>query len=276
MQKRDLPIEYYERIRSYMTVADFQAKFTELFNEWKKKNPGRSGSKVKFAEKLLVSDETINNWLRGKNKVSNAADFEGICTIFECDPEEFASELRYIPLNYPAEQAEKIQKEISARNIDLNLLNYITRNFDIPHSLSTDLFSEPSPDRPPAPNADAEDSLVVRQGRRTYYVDDQDLDLVAELQKRMEELIRQTFEERFKQYEMDYCNWIVKMSFGGLRDPQRDFEYRTQQIILYCPHLEPKDIVKMMEKQWQMKYKRKTYNDLLEEKEISPAYKYII
>lgn len=270
MDRKKYSLEEYEAVRSFMTVSRFQEKFTELFKEWKKKNPGRAGSKVRFGEKIgFISDETINNWLKGKNKVSECMIFKNLCEYLDCDLYEFAPELRFIPLNYSEGYTKKIKEGIASRGIDLNFLNFITRNFEIPHSLSTDLFTRPDANRPPASNAEADDPLVVHQGRRTYFVDDQDLDTVEELQKQVEDIVLKTFDKQYKLHESRYLKWIVSISFGdkSLTDDagyQKDFEYRTQCIILYCPHLDPKDIIKTMEKRWKMKYTRESFTDLVE------------
>lgn len=270
MEKKDISLEHYRKIRNYMSVEGFRIRFTELFNEWKKDRPGREGTKKKLGDLIGVSDETINNWLRGKSKVSEDIIFKKLCEDgFQCDPETFAPELRFLPMSYPAGQEEQIKKGISSRDIDLNFLNYVTRNFQIPHPLSQDPFVLPDANRQPAPQANVGDPLVVHQGDKKYYVDDQDLDIVAALQKRIAEIIQKTFDEQYKDFESDYLKWIVPLSFGrnlmsDTEKDQRDFEYRTQCIVYYCPHLDAADIVSMMEKKWKMKYTRKSLTDLLD------------
>ena len=262
----------YRMALASMDKDTFRKRFDYLYlNRWKAEHKGQNGSMSALGkaigeylqDKKAVSGQIIKDWRDGKHLPKQIKHFYAICKVLRVDPSYFSPDYAYLFPDYSEEQVKKIRAKCTELEIDDHILAFTLANYYLPHEYEEDLFDNIHAERSLAPSKDSLSGYTLKMGRRSYFLDEKDLEVVRELQDKIKKMTKDFLREKEAEYERKYLDYIS--SFPVRLEPelateeknQENFEALVQRLIDFLPLLKPEEVIRVCEDNQGFKYKKK-------------------
>ena len=261
----------YRMALASMDKETFGKRFDYLYlNRWKAENKGQRGSMSALGKEIgkylqdkeVVSGQIIKDWREGKHLPKQIKHFMAICKVLRVDPSYFSPDYAYLFPEYSEEQVKQIKAKCTELEIDDHILAFTLANYYLPHEYEEDLFDNIHAERSLAPSNDSFSSFTMKMGRRSYFLDEKDLEVVRELQDRIKEQTRDFLRGKEEEFERKYLHYIASIpvrlepELATEEENQENFEALVQRLIDFLPLLKPEEVIEVCEEKQGFKYKR--------------------